>query len=500
MGNAIYATSALALAGAMAAGPASAADMLSVGVGGYMEQWVGMTSVDGDANDGGLGTRSDSEIHFSGKLESDSGLTFGMKVELEGNTAGDQVDESNLWVSGEFGRFVLGSEDDAGAIMHYGHQDVGVGLNAGDVGGWLGRAGNNYGKLDTFGGNHGDEQIIAYYTPRISGVQLGVSHAPNVEVEDTNMAPDSNANSASSVGLNFQGDMGGASVKFSAGYYSAEQTGMMMSIFDGMVAGAAATDPRTTSDYLVSDNMADEKAIADAMKARDAGTKMDTDDETKDSLEEHRTAAKDAADSIKDHQISAMQKADNSTISNFGLQVGFGSFSFNAAYATQNGGAYMFKSMPMALTEAELTARVTALNTDRGGSDEAVVSGGKIVDPMHQFKNAEGKMVNEVVAVPAEGQTAAVAEVNDPNNEMRMYQTLVADRSKDFDVMSVGAMYADGPLSVSIGHIRTEFDDGEDASASMLSASYTLAPGVAWKSSVFTGEDSKRRTATARAS
>ena len=32
-------TTALAFAGAMGAGQASAADMLSVGVGGYMEQW-----------------------------------------------------------------------------------------------------------------------------------------------------------------------------------------------------------------------------------------------------------------------------------------------------------------------------------------------------------------------------------------------------------------------------------------------------------------------------
>ena len=38
MRKTLLATSALALAGALAAGPASAADMLSVGVGGYMQQ------------------------------------------------------------------------------------------------------------------------------------------------------------------------------------------------------------------------------------------------------------------------------------------------------------------------------------------------------------------------------------------------------------------------------------------------------------------------------
>ena len=37
MRNTLIATSALAFAGAVAAAPASAADMMSVGIGGYME-------------------------------------------------------------------------------------------------------------------------------------------------------------------------------------------------------------------------------------------------------------------------------------------------------------------------------------------------------------------------------------------------------------------------------------------------------------------------------
>ena len=47
MRKTLLATSALACAGAMAVAPASAADMLSVGVHGYMEQWVGFTDSDG---------------------------------------------------------------------------------------------------------------------------------------------------------------------------------------------------------------------------------------------------------------------------------------------------------------------------------------------------------------------------------------------------------------------------------------------------------------------
>ena len=49
--------------------------------------------------------------------------------------------------------------------------------------------------------------------------------------------------------------------------------------------------------------------------------------------------------------------------------------------------------------------------------------------------------------------------------------------------------YTDGPMAVSLGHMAHEDDAGGERTATMLSASYTLAPGVAWKSSVFTVED-----------
>ena len=147
--KALMTTTALAFAGAMAAGSASAADMLSVGVHGYMEQWVGLTDRSDSADatvEGGVSQWSDSEIFFRGKLESDSGLTFSVKIELEGNSQalgkdknGDTIDESQLTVGGSFGQIVLGTEDHPAALMHYGNQDVGVGY-CGDSG-WTGVTG-----------------------------------------------------------------------------------------------------------------------------------------------------------------------------------------------------------------------------------------------------------------------------------------------------------------------------------------------------------------------
>ena len=138
----LLATTAFAFAGAMGAGQALAADMLSVGVGGYMQQWFGMSSVD-DSTDkvtDGTAQQSDSEVHFRGKLESDSGLAFSVKVELEGNNSdgATAIDESQLTVSGGFGRVTLGAEDPASTLMHQGGLDVGVSLNCGDTHKWIG--------------------------------------------------------------------------------------------------------------------------------------------------------------------------------------------------------------------------------------------------------------------------------------------------------------------------------------------------------------------------
>lgn len=61
--------------------------------------------------------------------------------------------------------------------------------------------------------------------------------------------------------------------------------------------------------------------------------------------------------------------------------------------------------------------------------------------------------------------------------------------SKDYDVWGASVSYSDGPMAVSLGRMADEADDGGECKATMVSASYTLAPGVAWKSSIFAVED-----------
>ncbi len=428
----------------LAAGPALAdkmADKLSVGVTGYMEQWIGGSSVDATdatgaatAVDGGVSQYSDSEIIFKGSLEADNGLKFSVKVELEANSSegasdkprGDQIDESQATVSGAFGEIQIGSEDHAASLMHYGNKDVGVGLNCGDASFISGvtscarEGGLGMGTSGWLIG--GDDQKISYFTPRMEGVQFGLSYVPDTNSEDgTNEdggygSPKNNDHDAVAVGLNYMGNIGDTSVALSAGHYVASQTIVTPTmIFDGTMSGGEG-NPRVVSTYTMAEFTADDTAIKAFDEAFAAG------DPKAGAL---AAAAATAEARMTANQV-AMSKVDERTFTNFGLQVGFGAFSFDVAYAMHDGGAYMVKRM------------------DTAGADRVLAD------------NTETETVNE----------------SDDNG---VRSVLVKDGSKDYEVASVGAMYSDGPMAISLSYMMAEDDAGGDASTAMLSGSYTLA-------------------------
>ncbi len=85
----------------LAAVPALAADKISIGLSGYMEQWVGGTDIEEDIrpnkNESVFDLQSDSEIFFTGSIQSDIGLTFGVKVELEADANGAGTGVNLVW-------------------------------------------------------------------------------------------------------------------------------------------------------------------------------------------------------------------------------------------------------------------------------------------------------------------------------------------------------------------------------------------------------------------
>lgn len=120
-------TTALVSAGLVAQN-AQAADPIELSVGGY-HNWAFFVT----DNDDGAGTddlpaepgfqlgdhdlKFDGEVQLRGSTVLDNGLEVGVRIEIEGETNGDQFDENYAWIEGSFGTFRFGNDDPAAAQM-----------------------------------------------------------------------------------------------------------------------------------------------------------------------------------------------------------------------------------------------------------------------------------------------------------------------------------------------------------------------------------------------
>jgi len=206
MKKVLFAGTALVAFGFAAA--AQAAEPIKLSVGGFMRQWVGYADIDND-NDAfsKVDVQSDTEVHFKGSSKLDNGLTVGVTVELEGGNnasgtnsngtvnanAATQIDEQFLFVSGGFGKVIVGSEDNVGAQFHNTAPDVGIGNDDGNITNWIGNPGAVTTVADsevvTYMSDDGDAEKITYITPSFAGFQAGVSYAPDAyTTNDTSLA------------------------------------------------------------------------------------------------------------------------------------------------------------------------------------------------------------------------------------------------------------------------------------------------------------------------
>lgn len=156
------------------AGQAQASEPIKLSVGGYMEQWIGFADEDAPATSGRVNAfQSDTEVYFSGSTTLDNGIEIGARIELEGETSDDQIDEQFLFVNGGFGRIEMGKNDSAADSMAISAPRVGpVGPNDGGIEDWY----NEAGVIDT-APSSGDQNRVTYFTPSLGGFQAGVSFA-----------------------------------------------------------------------------------------------------------------------------------------------------------------------------------------------------------------------------------------------------------------------------------------------------------------------------------
>jgi outer membrane protein OmpU len=222
MKKSLLATTAMAALCAVAvAGPASAAENIKIGVGGYMEQWFGFAdnkeSLRPDRS--GFDQQSDGEIHFKGSTTLDNGLKIGVNVQLEAQTDGDTIDEQYAYVQGSFGRVLLGSENAANYLMHYGIPSHGVTIDSGDHASWIANYDFTSGRTNGRGIDN-DSEKLTFITPRFQGFQVGASYVPEL-AQDSDNGPsgvDNTRDNGFAVAANFMKSFNDVKVMASAGF------------------------------------------------------------------------------------------------------------------------------------------------------------------------------------------------------------------------------------------------------------------------------------------
>ena len=212
----------------------TASAQIEMRLGGFMNQWFGFGDNDSQYNLQDVDQWSNTEVFFLGQGTTDNGLTFGVNIQLEGNTTGDQIDESFLFLSGNWGRFLIGSENSAGYLMTITAPNVALPINSGSQTQHIALPALNGGEIfrSPFGSTtieparDNDGQKLTYFTPRFSGLQLGVSYLP--DVDDTggdrnSLIADTDAyTNGISVGVNYDNEFDGVGVQASGGFFYAE--------------------------------------------------------------------------------------------------------------------------------------------------------------------------------------------------------------------------------------------------------------------------------------
>jgi len=209
---------------------------IEISIGGFHGQFVSYVDQDdrGDRTAGRSGkltpvdVTSDSEIHFNGRTTLDNGVSLGFRLELEGNTAADQIDESYMFAEGGFGRVELGSLNNVHYRMRFVAPEAfsrGFITNDGNLTTVLFNSTGSPASDSTLNDTaarfrDNDSEKINYYTPRFEGFQLGVSYVPNSSQDNQN--PESASASYSrgyAVAANFVRTFGGVDMAAYAGYF-----------------------------------------------------------------------------------------------------------------------------------------------------------------------------------------------------------------------------------------------------------------------------------------
>ena len=210
---------AAAAAGLLVAFPAAAQDdmMMGLSISGGMNQEIGFGNWRGGAEaESSVHFDTSANVKFTATGATDSGLGVTVVIDLDGDGGGD-VKDNYMAISGGFGQFILGGEDNA-AKMH-GGTGVGGGYGMGYYDG-----GDDYTPYSGGAGPIGGTQAqgVRYSLPAVGGFQAGISFQPDSSTngDDGDKTGIDNNNNVMAIGANFSTDLGGNSLAIGGGWIS----------------------------------------------------------------------------------------------------------------------------------------------------------------------------------------------------------------------------------------------------------------------------------------
>ena len=260
MKKVLLGTTALVSAG-FAAQSAQAADPIELSVGGYHNWLVFYTDNDDNPATGSLPAepgfnlgdhdiKFDGEVQLRGSTVLDNGLEVGVRIKIEGETQGDQLDENYAWIEGSFGTFRFGNDDAVAYIMATAAPYLNYlfaansptvfanGLSqffattAGTASLRSRFAAGAYATFATFPNSTFDDAGLYYFTPVFNGFQFGVSYAPNntearpagvyllpVKIGTASTSPAFTHGEVYSVAGRYDGSVGDVGVTVAAGWF-----------------------------------------------------------------------------------------------------------------------------------------------------------------------------------------------------------------------------------------------------------------------------------------
>jgi predicted porin len=154
----------------------------------------------------GYGFRTDAEVHFNASGKTDAGMKWRAQIQLEADagtaaTDGTNITESSVdetWIrfSGSWGQVRLGAEDGAEDLMHIsGEGAVNKAGDGGFDGDWtdyvaFSEVNSRFADAPTLTNDSSDHTKITYFTPRVQGLQVGVSFTPDTGAAGQNTNTD----------------------------------------------------------------------------------------------------------------------------------------------------------------------------------------------------------------------------------------------------------------------------------------------------------------------